>query len=40
VSVPGLAETDPLADLETANHELVSVARTAELPARYRSKAV
>ena len=35
VSVPGLADTDALTRLDTASHELVSVARTAELPARY-----
>jgi uncharacterized protein len=35
VSIPGLADTDVLNRLEGANNELVSVARTAELPARY-----
>ncbi len=35
VSVPGLADTEALDRLKTANDELVSVARTAELPARY-----
>lgn len=35
VSVPGLADTSPLAHLETASHEMVSAARTAELPSRY-----
>ncbi len=35
VSVPGLADTNSLARLESAAHELVSVARTADLPARY-----
>ena len=39
VSVPGLADTDALAHLEAASHELVSVARTAELPGRYHRKA-
>jgi hypothetical protein len=37
VSVPGLADTGALADLEAACSGLVGVARTAELPARYRS---
>jgi short-subunit dehydrogenase len=36
VSVPGLDDTEPLGRLEAANLELVRVARTAELPARYR----
>jgi uncharacterized protein len=36
VSVPGLADTEPLARLDAASLELVSVAPTAELPARYR----
>jgi uncharacterized protein len=36
VSVPGLADTGSLTRLETASHELVSVARTTELPPRYR----
>lgn len=40
VSVPGLADTDSLTRLETANHELVSVARTAGLPRRYGRNAV
>jgi uncharacterized protein len=35
-SVPGLADTTPLADLDTVNRDLVSAARTAELPERYR----
>lgn len=35
VSVPGLADTDALSRLEGVNNELVGVARTAELPARY-----
>lgn len=37
VSVPGLADTGSLARFDTASRELVSVARTAELPERYRS---
>ena len=40
VSVPALADTGSLARLEAASHELVSVARTTELPARYRRNAV
>jgi len=40
VSVPGLADTASLTDLETASHALVGVARTAELPARYHPKAI
>ena len=36
VSVPGLADTDSLAHFDTASRDLVSVARTAELPKRYR----
>jgi short-subunit dehydrogenase len=36
VSVPGLGNTEPLARLDAASLELVGVARTAELPARYR----
>ena len=40
VSVPGLAETASLTDLETASHALVGVARTAELPARYHPEAI
>lgn len=40
VSVPGLDDTEALAHLETASHELVGVARTAELPARYGTKSV
>ena len=39
VSVPGLADTDSLNALEVASREIVSVARTAELPGRYRSNA-
>lgn len=39
VSVPGLADTEPLARLDAASLELVGVARTAELPARYRRDA-
>jgi len=35
VSVPGLADPDALARLATASREVVSVARTVELPARY-----
>jgi uncharacterized protein len=35
LSVPGLDDTAALARLETASDELVGVARTAELPARY-----
>ena len=35
VSVPGLDDTAALTRLETASDELVSVAGTAELPARY-----
>jgi short-subunit dehydrogenase len=35
VSVPGLADTAALARLDAASRELVSAARTAELPARY-----
>ena len=40
VSVPGLADTDSLTHLETASHELVSVARTAELPGRYHDNTI
>jgi short-subunit dehydrogenase len=36
VSVPGLADTGALARLDSASGELVSAARTAELPRRYR----
>jgi uncharacterized protein len=37
ISIPGLADTEPLARVEAASLELlVSAARTAELPARYR----
>lgn len=36
VSVPGLDDTEPLGRLEAASLELVRVARTDELPARYR----
>jgi short-subunit dehydrogenase len=39
VSVPGLGDTEPLARLDAASLELVGVARTAELPARYRRDA-
>jgi len=39
VSVPSLGDTEPLARLEAASLELVRVARTAELPARYRRDA-
>jgi hypothetical protein len=39
VSIPGLTDTDSLTRLEAASQELVSVARTAELPARYRRNA-
>jgi len=39
VSVPGLADTEPLARLDAANLGLVGAARTAELPARYRRDA-
>lgn len=39
VSVPGLDDTEPLARLEAASLELVRVARTAELPGRYRRDA-
>ena len=39
VSVPGLADTDPLARLQAASLELVVASRTAEVPARYRRKA-
>ncbi len=35
VSVPGLADTEPLARLDEASRDMVSVSRTAELPARY-----
>jgi short-subunit dehydrogenase len=38
VSVPGLADTDALTRLDAANRELTSVARTAELPARYAAQ--
>jgi short-subunit dehydrogenase len=38
VSVPGLADTDALTHLEAANRELVSAARTSELPARYAAQ--
>jgi short-subunit dehydrogenase len=40
VSVPGLADVGALTGLEAASDELVSVARTADLPARYRIKPV
>jgi short-subunit dehydrogenase len=40
VSVPGLADVGALTGLEAASEELVSVARTADLPARYRIKPV
>jgi short-subunit dehydrogenase len=40
VSVPGLADVGALIDLEAASEALVSVARTADLPARYRIKPV
>ena len=39
VSVPSLGDTELLARLEAASLELVRVARTAELPARYRRDA-
>jgi short-subunit dehydrogenase len=39
VSVPGLSDTESLARLHAANRELVSVARTAQLAARYRRDA-
>jgi uncharacterized protein len=39
VSVPGLSDTESLAHLDAASLELVGVARTAELPARYRRDA-
>jgi uncharacterized protein len=39
VSVPGLADTGALARLDSASGELVSAARTAELPGRYRRDA-
>jgi uncharacterized protein len=39
VSVPGLGDTEPVARLEAVSLELVSVARTVELPARYRRDA-
>ena len=38
VSVPGLADTDSLARFDTASRDLVSMARTAELPKRYRPR--
>jgi uncharacterized protein len=38
VSVPGLDDPDVLTRLEAAAQELVSFARTAELPARYASQ--
>ena len=39
VSVPSLGDTEPVARLEAVSLELVSVARTVELPARYRRDA-
>jgi uncharacterized protein len=39
VSAPGLSDTESFARLDAANLELVRVARTAELPARYRRDA-
>jgi uncharacterized protein len=39
VSVPSLDDTEALARLDAASLELVSVARTPELPARYRHDA-
>ena len=39
VSVPGLDDTEPLAQLDAACLGLVRVARIAELPARYRRDA-
>jgi len=39
VSVPSLDDTEALARLDAANLELVRVARTPELPARYRPDA-
>ena len=38
VSVPGLADSDALTRLESVSDELVSVARTADLPERYLPK--
>jgi short-subunit dehydrogenase len=38
VSVPGLADTEALTHLDAANRDLVSVARTTELPARYAAR--
>jgi len=40
VSVPGLSDTESLARLDAASLELVGVARTVELPARYRRDAL
>jgi uncharacterized protein len=40
VSVPGLSDTDSLARLNAASRELVGVARTAQLAARYRRDAL
>lgn len=40
VSVPGLSDTESLARLNAASRELVGVARTARLAARYRRDAV
>ena len=38
VSIPGLDDITVLGHLETANDELVGVARTRDLPARYRPR--
>ncbi|MDQ6816553.1 MAG: SDR family NAD(P)-dependent oxidoreductase [Actinomycetota bacterium] len=40
VSVPGLADTESVAHLETASHELVIAARTKELPGRYHDNTI
>lgn len=40
VSVPGVADTAALTHVETANDELVSAARTVQLPARYGTNPV
>src|SRR5271165_1976002 len=39
VSVPGLGDTEPVTRLEAVSLDLVSAARTVELPARYRRDA-
>jgi len=39
LSVPGLADTEPLDRLNATSLELLGAARTADLPARYRRDA-